>query len=97
MGEGSSYAPMSGPRYAGIATFMRTPLVRDPSELDIALIGVPFDGGDGQAHVGQDADHGDGGAQHSIDAKRGRAKGTSHKHAGRKTQGPWNRRRHAFG
>jgi guanidinopropionase len=36
---------MSLPRYAGIATFMRTPLFRDPSELDIALIGVPFDGG----------------------------------------------------
>jgi len=36
---------MSGPRYTGIATFMRTPLVRDPSKLDIALIGVPFDGG----------------------------------------------------
>jgi guanidinopropionase len=36
---------MSGPRYAGIATFMRTPLVHDASELDIALIGVPFDGG----------------------------------------------------
>ncbi len=45
MKEASSYDPMSVPRYAGIATFMRTPLVRDPSELDIALIGVPFDGG----------------------------------------------------
>ena len=36
---------MSAPRYAGIATFMRTPLIRDPSKLDIAIIGVPFDGG----------------------------------------------------
>ena len=45
MDQKSNYHPMSGPRYAGIATFMRTPLVRDPSELDIALIGVPFDGG----------------------------------------------------
>jgi guanidinopropionase len=45
MKEDSSYGAMSMPRYAGIATFMRTPLVRDPSELDIALIGVPFDGG----------------------------------------------------
>lgn len=36
---------MSLPRYTGVASFMRTPLVRDPSELDIALIGVPFDGG----------------------------------------------------
>lgn len=33
------------PRYAGVATFMRTPLAHDPSGLDIALIGVPFDGG----------------------------------------------------
>ncbi|MHA2335404.1 MAG: agmatinase, partial [Candidatus Hodarchaeales archaeon] len=37
--------PMSAPRYTGIATFMRTPLIRDPSKLDIAFIGVPFDGG----------------------------------------------------
>ncbi len=36
---------MFQPRYAEIATFMRAPLVRDPSEVDIALIGVPFDGG----------------------------------------------------
>jgi guanidinopropionase len=40
-----NYESMSAPRYTGIATFMRTPLVRDPSKLDIALIGVPFDGG----------------------------------------------------
>ena len=45
MGEEFNYDPMSAPRYTGIATFMRTPLVRDPSRLDIALIGVPFDGG----------------------------------------------------
>jgi guanidinopropionase len=37
--------PKFEPRYAEIATFMRTPLVRDPSEVDIALVGVPFDGG----------------------------------------------------
>jgi guanidinopropionase len=36
---------MLAPRYAEVATFMRTPRVRDPRELDIALIGVPFDGG----------------------------------------------------
>ena len=36
---------MSTPRYGGVATFMGTPLVRDSSEVDIALIGVPFDGG----------------------------------------------------
>ncbi|MBW1955631.1 MAG: agmatinase [Deltaproteobacteria bacterium] len=40
-----NYDPVSAPRYTGIATFMRTPLILDPSELDIALIGVPFDGG----------------------------------------------------
>jgi len=45
MGEEFNYDPMSAPRYTGIATFMRTPLVRDPSKLDIALVGVPFDGG----------------------------------------------------
>ena len=47
-----------GPRYAGIATFLRTPLVCDPSRLDIALIGVPFDGGvenrPGQRHGPRD-------------------------------------------
>jgi len=36
---------MSAPRYAEIATFMRAPRLRDPRELDIALIGVPFDFG----------------------------------------------------
>jgi guanidinopropionase len=35
--------PMFLPRYADIATFMRTPLQRDPNGLDIALCGVPFD------------------------------------------------------
>ena len=42
-------------RYTGIATFMRAPLIRDPARLDIALIGVPFDGGSenrpGQRHA----------------------------------------------
>lgn len=37
--------PMLLPRYMDIATFMRAPLVRDPSAVEIALIGVPFDGG----------------------------------------------------
>ncbi len=45
MKEELNYDSMSAPRYTGIPTFMRTPLVRDPSGLDIALIGVPFDGG----------------------------------------------------
>lgn len=33
------------PRFAGPATFMRLPYVQNPTELDIALIGVPWDGG----------------------------------------------------
>ena len=41
----AGFDPMMEPRYTGIATFMRTPQVHDPAEVDIALIGVPFDGG----------------------------------------------------
>jgi len=37
--------PMLAPRYAEIATFMRAPLARDLQGVDIALVGVPFDGG----------------------------------------------------
>ena len=37
--------PMVRPRYTGIATFMRAPFSEDWSELDVALVGVPFDGG----------------------------------------------------
>lgn len=33
------------PRFAGHATFMRLPAISDPAEIDIALFGVPFDGG----------------------------------------------------
>ena len=33
------------PRYSGIPTFMRVPLASEPGEVDIALLGVPFDGG----------------------------------------------------
>ena len=33
------------PRYSGIPTFMRVPLSSEPTEVDIALVGVPFDGG----------------------------------------------------
>ncbi|MEO1650446.1 MAG: arginase family protein, partial [Pseudomonadota bacterium] len=36
---------MLGPRYTGLATFMRAPLVSSLSDVDIALVGVPFDGG----------------------------------------------------
>jgi len=40
--------PLSGmvvPRFGEVATFMRLPIERDPSRLDIALVGVPWDGG----------------------------------------------------
>ena len=39
----NEYDPMKEPRYAEIATFMRAPLARSLSEVDIGLIGVPTD------------------------------------------------------
>jgi guanidinopropionase len=45
-----AYQPLSGmvvPRFAGISTFMRLPHLppeRAPGEIDIALLGIPFDG-----------------------------------------------------
>src|ERR1700746_3028444 len=33
------------PRFGAIPTFMRLPHIADPAKLDIALIGVPWDGG----------------------------------------------------
>jgi guanidinopropionase len=36
---------MVAPRYAEIATFMRAPIVEQLDKLDIALVGVPYDGG----------------------------------------------------
>ena len=36
--------PMDEPRYSGIPTFMRTPLATNLNGLDIALVGVPYDG-----------------------------------------------------
>ena len=38
--------PLGGnemPRFAGIATFMRLPGRSHPSDLDVAVVGVPFD------------------------------------------------------
>ena len=35
---------MLAPRYMDIPTFMRAPLIDDPSEFDIALVGIPYDG-----------------------------------------------------
>jgi guanidinopropionase len=40
---GEMYDPKTSVRYAEIPTFMRTPLASSLSEIDIALIGVPFD------------------------------------------------------
>lgn len=50
MAKPESYKPTAGdvlPRYAGVATFMRLPLVtlQDSDDVDIGLIGVPWDGG----------------------------------------------------
>lgn len=49
-GDRKNYQPVSGmevPRFAGIATFMRLPHVplADADDVDIGLIGVPWDGG----------------------------------------------------
>ena len=35
---------MNEPRYCGIPTFMRTPYITDLNKLDIALLGIPYDG-----------------------------------------------------
>lgn len=40
----NNHNPMHEPRYCGIPTFMRTPLVFDLNAIDIALVGVPYDG-----------------------------------------------------
>ncbi|MDJ0950449.1 MAG: agmatinase [Alphaproteobacteria bacterium] len=42
------YRPISGnvlPRFSGPSTFMRLPQIEDPAGLDIALLGIPWDGG----------------------------------------------------
>ncbi|MFN8909635.1 MAG: agmatinase [Betaproteobacteria bacterium] len=40
-----SHAPQHSPRYMELATFMRTPWQADPAGLQVALAGVPYDGG----------------------------------------------------
>ena len=37
--------PQAHPRYTGIATFFRTPASQQIDDVDIGIIGVPFDGG----------------------------------------------------
>ena len=41
----TAFNPQNTPRYMEIPTFMRSPLQRDPTGLDDAMIGVPYDGG----------------------------------------------------
>jgi agmatinase len=36
---------LENPRFAGVSTFMRLPHIPDAKRLDVALIGIPFDGG----------------------------------------------------
>ena len=38
-------ASFESPRFAQPATFMRLPYVEDPAGLDVAIVGVPYDGG----------------------------------------------------
>jgi guanidinopropionase len=45
MNNDQVFDPKQAPRYSEIATFMRTPLSLDLEGIDIALAGVPFDGG----------------------------------------------------
>ncbi|MCG8636917.1 MAG: agmatinase [Desulfobacterales bacterium] len=40
----NDYDSMEAPRYCGIPTFMRAPYTRDFNEIDIALLGIPYDG-----------------------------------------------------
>ena len=42
---GETYEPHHALRHTEIATFMRAPLARSLDEVDIALVGIPFDGG----------------------------------------------------
>lgn len=39
------HSPMHRPRYVGIPTFFRAPLKEDLDEVDIGIVGVPYDGG----------------------------------------------------
>jgi guanidinopropionase len=42
---GNHYNPARELRFAEIPTFMRAPLVRDLEQVDIGIVGVPYDGG----------------------------------------------------
>jgi len=40
-----TFDPKMAPRFSEIATFMRCPLAETPENVDIAMIGIPYDGG----------------------------------------------------
>jgi len=42
---GESYQPMKASRFSELATFMRAPAVSDLGQVDIGIIGIPYDGG----------------------------------------------------
>jgi guanidinopropionase len=42
---GENYNPMEMVRFSEVPTFMRAPLVKDLSHVDIGMIGIPYDGG----------------------------------------------------
>jgi guanidinopropionase len=42
---GETYNPAQELRFAEVATFMRAPLVRDLTQVDIGFVGIPYDGG----------------------------------------------------
>ena len=42
---GEAYNPAQELRFAEIPTFMRAPLVRDLEQVDIGIVGIPYDGG----------------------------------------------------
>ena len=44
----AEFEPISGrefPRFSGVKTFFRLPVAKDTEDFDIALLGIPFDGG----------------------------------------------------
>ena len=43
--RGETYEPHTALRHTEIATFLRAPLARSLDEVDIGLVGIPFDGG----------------------------------------------------
>ncbi len=47
MAGNMKYKPpeITGPRFAGIKTFMRLPNIKTTEDVDIAIVGVPFDTG----------------------------------------------------